>query len=66
VGIDQARHQRPALAIDHARIPGTTRPGVRPDSLDPTVLHDHPSLRLRVASGAVKQRRVLEDEFHGG
>jgi len=54
VGVEQTRHQRAALAVDHLGIRRPARAVARLDAVDATVLDHELDLRLRVAPGAIE------------
>jgi len=64
VGVQQPRHERAAVTVDH---PGVAWQGTRargPDAGNAVVFHDDAEVRPRVAPRAVEQGRVLEDQCH--
>ena len=61
MGVEQAGHERPALAVDQAAAARTGGAGGRSNPTDATLLDHDVHAGLRIAPGAVEDGGVLED-----
>src|SRR5215472_3374171 len=66
VHVPEARHQIPAVEIDHLRVAGVARLSGWQDGADAAILDQHGSIRPYLGLDAVDQVRMRKDCLHGG